>query len=113
MKLVMKEVDTDRLTRRGAYPVKCQNNLLIQVRASHWHLVMVSPPCSTFSRVRSANPDGLPPLRSHKFVRGYPWLSKKAKAQVKKSNWAVGFCGENIEKTSGKWHGTPHSPGTP
>ena len=33
VKLVMKEVDTDRMTRRGACPMKFQNNLLIQVMA--------------------------------------------------------------------------------
>ena len=67
---------------------------------------MVSPPCSTFYRVRTANPDGPAPLCSHKFVRGYPWLSKTAKAQVKNSNWAVDFAAKILREQVG--NGTGH-----
>ena len=52
---------------------------------------VASPPCSTFSWARSASVSGPPPLRSRLHPRGFPWLSKLARAQVASSNRLVDF----------------------
>ena len=82
----MKEVDSDRLTRRGAYSMKFHNNLLIQVRASHLAPADgLSPPSpGSFQLTRMD-------LRLFFRTSLIVVVKKKAKAQVKKSNWAVGF----------------------
>ena len=41
------------------------------IRAGFYDVVLVTPPCSTFSRARCANMPGPPPLRSRSFPRGF------------------------------------------
>ena len=70
---------------------RLQEKLLNQVKASRYEVVVASPPCSSFSRVRSANREGPPPLRSQRYPFGYPWLKGKAKHEVRNANKLVDF----------------------
>ena len=63
--------------------------------ATHFQLVgsgdwilLASPPCETFSRVRHHQP-GPRPLRSAAYPRGFPWLSNKHRLQVDQSNYFI------------------------
>ena len=92
VKLVMKEIDIVRGKKsQNLLSDRLQKALLKEVEESKYDLVLASPPCSTFSRARSANSVGPPPLRSSQHPRGFPWLSRMAKAQVTSSNRLVDF----------------------
>ena len=90
--LVMREIDAERGRRnQNLLSAKLQNALMAEVVAGKFDLVVASPPCSTFSRARSASVSGPPPLRSRLHARGFPWLSKLARAQVASSSRLVDF----------------------
>ena len=90
--LVMREIDAVRGKKnQNLLSAKLQNALMAEVFVGKFDLVVASPPCSTFSRARSASVSGPPPLRSRLHPRGFPWLSKLARAQVASSNRLVDF----------------------
>ena len=90
--LVMREIDAVRGKKnQNLLSAKLQNALMAEVVAEKFDLVVASPPCSTFSRARSASVSGPPPLQSRLHPRGFPWLSKLARAQVASSNRLVDF----------------------
>ena len=49
-------------------------------------ILLASPPCETFSRVRHRHP-GPKPLRSSSYPRGFPWLSQQHSLQVERANY--------------------------
>ena len=49
-------------------------------------ILLASPPCETFSRVRHRHP-GPKPLRSSSYPRGFPWLSQQHALQVEQANY--------------------------
>ena len=51
-------------------------------------ILLASPPCETFSRVRHRHP-GPKPLRSSSYPRGFPWLSQQHSLQVEQANYFV------------------------
>ena len=51
-------------------------------------ILLASPPCETFSRVRHHQPRPRP-LRSASYPRGFPWLSNKHRLQVDQSNYFI------------------------
>ena len=51
-------------------------------------ILIASPPCETFSRVRHRHP-GPKPLRSAFYPRGFPWLSNAHLQQVEQANYFV------------------------
>ena len=55
-----------------------------------YNVVIVAPPCNTFSRARhnTANP-GPKPLRSLAYVKGFPWLREADRAKVEQANLLV------------------------
>lgn len=64
-------------------------------RLSEFNAVLVTPPCSSFSRATWANNRGPTPVRSASFPRGFPWLSEAGKRRANLGNilcdfnWAV------------------------
>ena len=74
------------LTRTGV-----RQKLLDRVAAGEFNLVLTSPPCNTFSRVKFANDWGPRPSRTAKFLRGLPWLPPAVKRQVQLANTLVDF----------------------
>ena len=49
-----------------------------QIQSGIYDVVLVTPPCSTFTRARSANKRGPPPIRSKQHPKGYPRLPNLA-----------------------------------
>ena len=45
-----------------------------QIDSKMFQVILCTPPCSTFSRVRCANKRGPPPVRDANHPAGYPWL---------------------------------------
>ena len=45
-----------------------------RMRSAEWSVLVITPPCNTFSRARYANRNGPRPLRSKGWPWGFPWL---------------------------------------
>eukprot|EP00435_Cladocopium_sp_Y103_P022226 s207_g5.t1 len=54
-----------------------RDDWLDKIKRGMFEVVLVTPPCSTFTRVRMANLRGPPPIRSRTYPWGFPWLSKQ------------------------------------
>ena len=54
-----------------------QKRSLSELANGLYHVVLITPPCSTWSRVRGANCRGPPPIRSREHPWSFPWLSKR------------------------------------
>ena len=63
---------------------------LREIENSEWDVVLVTPPCSTFSRARCVQP-GPRPLRSRLYPLGFPWLSDAHRTVVEQGNEFVSF----------------------
>ena len=70
---------------------KVQTALVDKVATQGYDLLLTSPPCDTFSRVKYANSWGPAPTRSFKYRRGFPWLQGAAKRQTQLANMLVDF----------------------
>eukprot|EP00969_Alexandrium_andersonii_P331471 14650279-Alexandrium_andersonii.AAC.1 len=57
--------------------------------AGHWHALVVSPPCNTFSRAVWSNRCGPRPVRDRENPRGYPWLTGALKRKCEEANALV------------------------
>ena len=72
---------------RGA----ARTNVLARISQGAYHVVLASPPCSTFSRARRRDDSGPKPLRSERFPRGFPWLGPQARKTVNDANKLIDF----------------------
>ena len=63
---------------------------LREIENYEWDVVLVTPPCSTFSRARCVQP-GPRPLRSRLYPLGFPWLSDAHRTVVEQGNEFVSF----------------------
>ena len=61
-----------------------QERLLSKIASGEYFAVLISPPCSTFSRVTWANKRGPRPVRSYVWPRGFTRLSW---TERKRANW--------------------------
>ena len=59
---------------------------LQEIRNGEWHIVVVTPPCSTFSRAVFANTNGPRPVRNRDYPMGFPWLSGWLKSKCEVGN---------------------------
>ena len=59
------------------------------LRAGEWDTLVVTPPCSDFSRVKWANSKGPKPTRSRQHPRGFPWLKGRLRNSTDKANELV------------------------
>eukprot|EP00435_Cladocopium_sp_Y103_P008775 s235_g2.t1 len=55
-----------------------------KIKSGYYDIILMSPPCSTWSRALWANRHGPNPVRSREFPWGFPWLSgaQKDKAEL-------------------------------
>ena len=74
------------------------NDLSILGVQQHWinrleefNAVVVTPPCSTFSRAPWANSMGPVPVRSARYPDGFPWLSNQLRSKAVLGNSLVQF----------------------
>ncbi len=88
----MVEVDVLRGGRRhNLLQISSRTRFMKEVEARLFDVVLASPPCSTFSRARCAGDGGPRPLRSSKYQRGFPWLTKAARITVDEASSLVDF----------------------
>ena len=82
-------------TLSAANQTICWSNLCGRsCKAGKWDVVVLSPPCNTWSRARcrfrtSAGP---PPLRNLHWAWGFPWLSGKQKELLDNHNFLMRQC---------------------
>lgn len=68
-----------------------REHLLRAVRAGSFDALVLRPPSRTFSRARWSSARGPPPVRSRRFLRGFPWLRGKPRQTVLDANIVVDF----------------------
>lgn len=85
------EVDIKRDPVWDLTDVDFQQKVLGHLSSGRFHIVLCTPPCSTWSRVRGANLRGPPPLRSKDYFWGFPWLAKRLARDVDLGNTLVKF----------------------
>ena len=68
-----------------------QEKLLHRIRGGEFSLLLLSPPCDTFTRVKFANDWGPKPGRTAEYLRGFPWLVGASGHNVKLANTLVDF----------------------
>ena len=80
----MEEVDLYRSEEHDLSVDELWEKVATRVQAGQFHAIMMSPPCSTWSRAVWANRKGPQPVRSAAYPYGFPWLrgSAKTKAQL-------------------------------
>ena len=80
------EVDLSRDTAQDLSQQDLQQNYLQQIAEGQYDVVVITPPCSTWSRVR-----GPPMIRSKTYVWGFPWLTARHKNDAELGNILVQF----------------------
>ena len=88
--LEMFEVDICRDPSMDLLDSSVAERCLREIENSEWDVVLVTPPCSTFSRARCVQP-GPRPLRSRLYPLGFPWLSDAHRTVVEQGNEFVSF----------------------
>ena len=68
-----------------------QQKLKTRLTAGEFDVALITPPCSTWSRVRGANCRGPPMIRSRQYVWGFPWLSARHSKDAELGNVLVLF----------------------
>ena len=74
-----------------------QQGLLDRINKGEFDVVLVTPPCSTWSRVRGANCRGPPAIRSRAYPWGFPWLSARHHKDADLGNILVIFMLDVLE----------------
>lgn len=77
-----------------------QEGTLLQLSQGHFDAVLITPPSSSWSRVRSANFKGPPMLRSTTHPWGFPWAAKKFQTEILLDNMLVDFLIKVIDTLS-------------
>ena len=85
------EVDIKRGLENDLTSQQLQDKILLQVSQGQFHVIICTPPCSTWSRVRCANMRGPPTLRTAQYVWGFPWVKEKYKVELELGNTLVKF----------------------
>ena len=68
-----------------------QDRLISLIEQGWYHVVICTPPCSTWSRVRMANLRGPPPLRNRLHLWGFPWVCRRYEKELRVGNELVRF----------------------
>ena len=74
-----------------------QQPLLQRIKQGEFDAVLVTPPCSTWSRVRGANCRGPPAIRSREHPWGFPWLSARHLKDAELGNVLIVFMLDVLE----------------
>ena len=73
--LILDQIDTLRGgLEHDMLDVEAREKILAKIRAGQYDLVLVAPPCNTFSRAVFREGPGPKPIRSKQWPRGFPWL---------------------------------------
>lgn len=85
------EVDICRDPSQDMAILAHQQKILQAVEQGLYSAILITPPCSTWSRVRGANTRGPPMIRSKQWPWGFPWLARRFKIQIEVGNTLVRF----------------------
>ena len=108
VQIEIKELDIQRDRRCDFTLPQVQQEWLARItRGDFWALIL-TPPCSTFSRATYTNDEGPFPLRSRRHPRGFPWLSRPRRNKAEFGNILADFSYEAYEAFSRQCQ---HSPG--
>ena len=92
------EVDIQRSRRMDLTSPKVQKRHLQAIDSGVYDAVILTPPCSTFSRAVWANDRGPYPLRSFFCPRGFAWNSKSRKEKAEVGNILGDFSYEALRR---------------
>eukprot|EP00438_Fugacium_kawagutii_P025749 Skav221045 [mRNA] locus=scaffold1448:254439:257677:+ [translate_table: standard] len=95
--IVVDEVDICHTPDHDMTDKKQQAAILEKIRLRYYAAILVTPPCSTWSRVRGANTRGPPMIRSKGYPWGFPWLAAKFHLDLQLGNELVRFTIEVIK----------------
>ena len=76
------ELDIQRDRKSDFTLPRVQKFWLQKIADNQFFAVIVTPPCSTFSRAPWANDKGPVPLRSRRFPRGFPWNARQRRCKA-------------------------------
>ncbi|CAE7668058.1 unnamed protein product, partial [Symbiodinium microadriaticum] len=70
------------------------DKIFTEITAGEWDVLLLSPPCSTWSRARFryAGKFGAKPLRSSTYVWGFPWLEASQRELADRGNFFIHQC---------------------
>ena len=87
------EFDIERSPQHDLTDNALWDKIFDTLKEGNWVLI-VSPPCNTFSRARFQNRrhPGPKPLRTRMWPRGFPWLSAAHRSKVDEANTFVDRC---------------------
>ena len=88
--LEISEIDICRDPSMDLLDEATAERALKQIRDGCWDVVIVTPPCNTFSRVRFVQP-GPKPVRSRLYPLGFPWLSDNLLELARQGNKFIEF----------------------
>ena len=89
LELCITEFDTELDASHDVTDPRLWKSILLRISESEFNVVIVTPPCSTWSRVRFANLRGPKPVRDFTWPWGYPWLEQKGRAEAELGNLFV------------------------
>ena len=104
--LEVKEVDIERSNDDDLNSEDLWQQLLGEVQSGLWDVIVLSPPCNTFSRARCQwqKHPGPRPVRSSCYPWGFPWLSDSNYKLVQQHNFfilqCIKTCQEAVRKHS-------------
>ena len=98
IRVEIQELDIQRCRKMDLTIPRVQKKWLQLVSAGHYFAVIVTPPCSTFSRAVWANDEGPYPLRSIHWPRGFPWNSKARRQKAEVGNILGDFAFETVRR---------------
>ena len=98
IKLQLKEFDIERQADHDLTNQDLWSEIFTLIESGNW-VVIVSPPCNTFSRARFQflKHPGPKPVRNRTWPRGFPWLSGRDRVAVDEANF---FVTKSIEAAS-------------
>lgn len=96
------ELDIQRDRRCDLTLPSVQKRWLQAISAGEFFAVILTPPCSTWSRAPWANDKGPYPLRSFRHPRGFPWNSARRQMKAELGNIMADFSYEAFKRQVGQ-----------
>ena len=84
-----------------------RTDILRRIRAGEFDLVMVAPPCNTFSRAVFREGAGPKPVRSKQWPDGFPWLEGDARVRAEEGSVLTAFATQALAAAGEAKHEDP------
>jgi hypothetical protein len=97
IELVAEEWDILRDASHDLSDLAVQKELPKRICSGQFDVIIISPPCNTWSRVLYANPWGPKPIRSFRHPMGFPWLQGALLQKATAGNTLVLFSVEVLQ----------------